>query len=63
MITRQQKKIILLACDGKTSRQIGKLLFIQGKTVENHKYQIMQKLEARSMSQVIAICFRNHLIE
>jgi DNA-binding CsgD family transcriptional regulator len=63
MLTRQQKKIILLTCDGKTNRQIGKILFIEEKTVMNHKYQIMRKLEARSTSQVIAICFRTHLIE
>lgn len=63
MITLQQKNIILLTCLGKTNRQISKILFLSEKTIEGHKYNLMKKFEARSMSQVIAICFRKKLIE
>ncbi|WP_060205301.1 response regulator transcription factor [Sporosarcina koreensis] len=53
LLTNREQEIVRLTILGYTNVQIGKKLFISSKTVENHKANIMQKLELKDKSEFI----------
>ncbi|MGG0669483.1 response regulator transcription factor [Lederbergia citrisecunda] len=53
LLTIREQEIVRLTILGYTNVQIGKKLFISSKTVENHKANIMQKLELKDKSEFI----------
>ncbi|MBU0987787.1 MAG: response regulator transcription factor [Proteobacteria bacterium] len=59
---REQEVFCLLA-DGKTVRKIGEQLYISPKTVESHKYNIMEKLNVHTMADLTKIAIKKKLIE
>jgi two-component system secretion response regulator SsrB len=52
-LTPRQKQILHLITDGYTSREIGEQLKISTQTVEVHRYNLMQRLDARNVAQLI----------
>lgn len=44
-LTTREREILKLVAEGKTSKEIAGLLFISPRTVEKHRYNIMQKLQ------------------
>ena len=62
-LTAREKEIFVLLADGMTSREIAKHLFISHKTVETHKYNLMEKLEVSSIAQLTKIAVKKHVIE
>jgi DNA-binding NarL/FixJ family response regulator len=59
---REQEVFCLLA-DGITVRNIGDQLHISPKTVESHKYNIMEKLNVDTVSDLTKIAIRKSLIK
>jgi two-component system response regulator NreC len=62
-LTRREKEVFLLLAGGKTIKEIAKALGINSKTVETHKYNIMEKLGIQSVTQMTKIAFKKKLIE
>jgi len=62
-LTVREKEIFALLADGLTPREIAKRLSISPKTVETHKYNIMEKLEVSSVAQLTKIAIKKDLIE
>jgi DNA-binding NarL/FixJ family response regulator len=62
-LTVREKEIFILLADGLTSKEIAKRLCINPKTVETHKYNIMEKLEVSSVAQLTKIAVKKNLIE
>ncbi|MBW2741363.1 MAG: response regulator transcription factor, partial [Deltaproteobacteria bacterium] len=52
-----------LLAEGKRIKEIAKQLFISPKTVESHKYNIMEKLQAASVIDLTKIAIRKNLIK
>jgi DNA-binding NarL/FixJ family response regulator len=52
-LTPREKEIIKLIADGKSSKEIGDLLFISGRTVERHRSNIMHKLQLRKTADLV----------
>jgi DNA-binding NarL/FixJ family response regulator len=52
-LTPRQKQILHLITEGYTSREIGEQLKISTQTVEVHRYNLMQRLQARNVAQLI----------
>ena len=52
-LTPRQHEILRLVTDGYTSREIGNLLKISMQTVEVHRYNLMQRLRARNVAELI----------
>jgi DNA-binding NarL/FixJ family response regulator len=44
-LTKTERRILKLIAEDKTSREIGELLFIHSRTVDNHRTNICQKLD------------------
>lgn len=53
VLTNREREILKLLADGKSSKEIGELLFISLRTVQNHRANIMKKLGVRRASELI----------
>lgn len=59
----RQIQILGLISEGYTSAEIGLKLEISTKTVEVHRYRMMIKFKAKNTAHLIAIAFRDNLIQ
>ena len=59
----REREVFCLLADGKTVKVIGELLYISPKTVESHKYNIMEKLDVHTIADLTKIGIKNNLIE
>jgi DNA-binding NarL/FixJ family response regulator len=62
-LTVREKEVFALLADGITPRKIADRLCISPKTVESHKYNIMEKLEISSVAEFTKIAVKKGLIE
>ena len=62
-LSRREKEVFQLLAEGKSLKEIANELFISPKTVESHKYNIMEKLQAASIVDLTKIAIRKNLIE
>jgi LuxR family transcriptional regulator, quorum-sensing system regulator BjaR1 len=61
-LTKRQIECLLLAADGKTKWEIGRILGISENTSKKHLRQVYCKLAAINQSQAIATAFRAGII-
>ncbi len=52
-LSSREREILKLIADGKTSKDIAKLLFISPRTVDNHRTKIMEKLHLRTIPALV----------
>lgn len=52
-LTERQKEIIRLVAQGHTNREIGEQLDISVRTVEVHRFNLMQRLRVRNVAQLL----------
>jgi DNA-binding NarL/FixJ family response regulator len=62
-LSQREKEVFILLAEGKGIKKIAGELFISPKTVESHKYNIMEKLQAASIVELTKIAIRKKLIE
>lgn len=62
-LTPREQEVMRLLVEGLHTREIGKKLFISAKTVENHRANIMNKLDISSMLDLIRYATRIGLID
>ncbi|MEZ5176550.1 MAG: response regulator transcription factor [Acidimicrobiia bacterium] len=62
-LTAREIEVLEMVADGKTSRQIGDLLFISENTVKNHIRNILDKLGLHSRNEAVLYAVRENLIE
>ena len=62
-LSQREKEVFLLLAEGKSIKGIAGDLFISPKTVESHKYNIMEKLQAISVVDLTKIAIRKKLIK
>lgn len=58
----REREVFCLLADGKTVKEIGELLYISPKTVESHKYNIMEKLNVHTIADLTKIAIKKNLI-
>jgi DNA-binding NarL/FixJ family response regulator len=63
LLSIREKEVFPLLADGKTIKEIAEILCISPKTVETHKYNIMEKLRANSIADLTKIALKKKLIE
>ncbi|GBG01674.1 transcriptional regulatory protein FixJ [Azospira sp. I13] len=54
-LSRREREVMRLAAAGKSNREIGELLGISPRTVEVYKARMMEKLQARNLSELVRI--------
>ncbi len=52
-LTVREREVLKLIVEGKTSKEIGKLLFISYRTVERHRANIMEKLNLKKTADLV----------
>jgi DNA-binding CsgD family transcriptional regulator len=57
-LTKRQLEVLKLVAEGKTNKEIGRVLRVQPATVKFHLNAIMVKLDARSRVHAVTIGFR-----
>ncbi|MGE5842027.1 MAG: response regulator [Deltaproteobacteria bacterium] len=61
-LTTREKEVLKLIAEGKTSKEIGGLLFISFRTVNRHRARIMQKLRINKSTDLVKYAIENHYI-
>lgn len=62
-LTPRQRQIVLLVAQGKSSREIGELLGISVRTVENHRLQIRESLGINDVAGLTRYAIAQGLVE
>jgi DNA-binding NarL/FixJ family response regulator len=62
-LSAREKEVFVLLADGFTVKEVAKRLCISPKTVESHKYNIMDKLDLKSIAEFTKIAAKKELIE
>lgn len=61
-LSEREKEIFMMITEGKSTREIGEVLFISVKTVNTHKQNILEKLQLKSNADIIKYALKNGLI-
>lgn len=61
-LTIREKEVLKLIAEGKTSKEIGDLLFISFRTVNRHRSSIMQKLHIHKITDLIKYAIQHGYI-
>lgn len=62
VLTKREQDVLKLIADEKTTKEIANELFISEKTVENHRSNLMLKLEAKNMAGLVKRAISKGLI-
>ena len=62
-LTSHQREILRLLADGHSAKEIARKLDISSRTVESHKYQLMESLGAQSSAELIRLAVRHGIVE
>jgi DNA-binding NarL/FixJ family response regulator len=62
-LSRREMEVFTLLADGRTIKEIAEKLFISPKTVESHKYNIMEKMNVQTITEMTKIALRKGLIK
>jgi DNA-binding NarL/FixJ family response regulator len=61
-LTPRQREIIVLLVEGRSAKEIAKMLDISHRTVEYHKYQAMETLGVKTNAELIQIALRLQIL-
>jgi two-component system response regulator NreC len=62
-LTQREREILKLIAEGHTNKAIAEILTLSIKTVENHRYSLMNKLNAHDRSELVKYAIRIGLIQ
>jgi DNA-binding CsgD family transcriptional regulator len=62
-LTRREREVLTWIARGKTALEIGGILLIAKRTVDEHTHSAMRKLGAANRTQAVAIALRSRLID
>ncbi len=62
-LTPRQREILQLLAAGRTAKEIGAILGISARTVESHKYELMEALGLERSAELVQFAVKHGLIE
>lgn len=62
-ISKREKEVLNLIAKGMSNKEIADKLFLSVRTVDAHRYNIMQKLEVKNTAELITKALKKKLIE
>ncbi|MFH1001184.1 MAG: response regulator transcription factor [Bacteroidota bacterium] len=62
-LSSREKEIIRFLCQGLNNKQIGDKIFVSHKTVDNHRTNIMRKLDVHNVVELIRFSLKNNLAD
>ncbi len=61
-LTARQREVLQLVAEGRSARQIGALLKISSRTVEYHKYRLMEDLNLKTSAELIRFAIKHGIV-
>jgi len=61
-LTQRQREVLQMLAEGKAPKEIAGVLGISARTVEFHKYRIMEALGLRSVPELAVYAARNGMV-
>jgi DNA-binding NarL/FixJ family response regulator len=61
-LSQRQREVLQLLAEGRTMKQIARLLKITARTVAFHKYSMMQELGIRTSAELVQFAVKQHLV-
>ena len=62
-LTAREREIVQLLAEGKSNKEVANALNISIKTAETHRTNIMNKLDLRSITELVRYAVRNNIVE
>jgi DNA-binding NarL/FixJ family response regulator len=62
-LTPRQREILQLIAEGKSTKEMARILQISAKTVETHRAQLMERLEIHDIAGLVRYAIRNGLVK
>jgi len=62
-LTPRQREILQLLAEGRSAKEIAALLAVSARTVEFHKYQMMEKLELHTNAELVHFALKHGISE
>jgi DNA-binding NarL/FixJ family response regulator len=62
-LTPRQIEILQLLAEGRSAKEVGTSLTISARTVEFHKYQMMEALDIHSNAELIHFAIKHGIVE
>jgi len=62
-LTPREREILQLIAEGRSSKDIARLLGLSVKTADAHRANIMRKLDLHSVSEVVLYAVRNQIVQ
>jgi DNA-binding NarL/FixJ family response regulator len=62
-LTTRERQILSLVAQGKTNAEIAGMLYISPKTADNHRTNLMRKLDVHSAAELLAVALREGLLD
>ena len=61
-LTERERDVFQLIVEGMTNAQVGAVLSISRKTVDNHRTRLMEKLGLHSAAELVRYAAKNHRV-
>jgi DNA-binding NarL/FixJ family response regulator len=61
-LTARQREVLQLLAEGKSAKEIAKILHISARTVEFHKYHIMEELGIKTSAELVQFAIKHGII-
>lgn len=62
-LSKREKEILTLICQGYSNNEISEMLFISPKTVDNHRTNLLSKTSSRNSASLVMFALKHNLIE
>ncbi|MEO8583113.1 MAG: response regulator transcription factor [Flavitalea sp.] len=63
VFTEKELTIIRMICEDKTNNEIGEMLFMSGRTVEEYRKKIKEKMDAKGTAGIVIYAIKNLLFD
>ena len=63
VLSARQREVLKLLAEGSTTREIAEKLSVSAKTVETHRAQLMERLDVRTIPDLVRFAIRHGLVE
>jgi DNA-binding NarL/FixJ family response regulator len=63
ILTLRQLEVLKMLAMGKSNKEVASALGISTRTAETHRYQIMNRLRIRTLSELVVYAIRHHVVE
>ena len=61
-LTPRQKEVLQLLAEGHSAKEIADILYISPRTVESHKYKMMEQLNVKTSAELVGYAIRHGIV-